>query len=127
MNVPDIIKLNIGGIRYSTTWTTLHSFGDNFLTIMISNDIEGKIKSLKDDKGCYFVDRNGRLFEYVLDLLRHGVLQVPSGVSKEILQREIDFYQISYDNNSTSTKATYRDELRTLSHNPAFPKAMEFL
>lgn len=47
-----IVKLNIGGTKFLTTARTL-SQGENFFTGLLS----GRIPSLLDDEGYYFIDR----------------------------------------------------------------------
>ena len=54
-----IIKLNVGGRRFMTTYATLRSKGTNFLTKLIDNDLQHKIPSAKDEQGYYFIDQNG--------------------------------------------------------------------
>ena len=50
---PPIVKLNIGGIRFETTYVTLSCKGENFFTSLCSE----KIPSTKDENGYYFIDR----------------------------------------------------------------------
>lgn len=45
-----------------TTMDTLNSKGSNFLTLLVENDRKGSIPAIMDDKGYYFVDRNGEAF-----------------------------------------------------------------
>jgi len=85
-----IIKLNIGGFRYLTTEATLNSKGDNFFTGLLNN----KIPSIRDEDGYYFVDRNGKYFEPILDYLRSGEFFIPEGMRKEKVLAEADFFLI---------------------------------
>lgn len=91
-----IVKLNVGGLRYMTTLSTLTARGENHLSTLVHHCRQGHMSSTIDEEGYYFVDRNGRLFEYVLDYLRNGVLVAPMGVSMECMYRELDFYTIPY-------------------------------
>jgi hypothetical protein len=85
-----LIKLNIGGRLYTTTKQTLLSKGENFFSPLLSGDIP----SVKDDNGAYFVDRNGRFFEPILDFLRNGTLILPPSMSLESVLIEANFYGI---------------------------------
>jgi len=67
-----MIRLNIGGFKHCTSLSTLSSKGENFFTKMISNHESNTIKSILDETGAYFVDRNGELFGEILDYLRNG-------------------------------------------------------
>lgn len=95
-NIPqNIVDLNVGGIRFTTTVSTLTSRGENFFTGLLS----GKYGSSKDERcgrdriiqfvanqnysGAYFIDRNGRYFEFILDFLRTGIVLVPSEIPLE--------------------------------------------
>ena len=58
-----IIKLNVGGKKYSTTKSTLcMQYEDSMLASMFS----GRYELGCDDEGCVFIDRDGQLFKYVL-------------------------------------------------------------
>ncbi|KAH3764702.1 K+ channel tetramerization subfamily protein [Pelomyxa schiedti] len=85
-----IVRLNVGGVIYMTTKDTLVSRGESFFTGLMS----GRIPTLKDETGALFIDRNGKLFEPILDYMRTGLLEVPPGCSESLIQREADFYQI---------------------------------
>jgi len=86
-----VITLNIGGTLYTTTSATLTNpvYGDTFFTSLLS----GRFASTRDRDGNLFVDRNGRLFEYVLDYLRTGKWRVPTKV-KAAVREEAAFYGI---------------------------------
>lgn len=85
-----IIRLNIGGVQYTTTRATLSSRGSNFFGPLF----DGKFGQLKDAFGAYFIDRNGRWFGPILDYLRQGVLLLPSDVKIEQIVEEAKFYAI---------------------------------
>eukprot|EP01100_Stratorugosa_tubuloviscum_P003768 TRINITY_DN1910_c0_g2_i1.p1 TRINITY_DN1910_c0_g2~~TRINITY_DN1910_c0_g2_i1.p1 ORF type:complete len:346 (+),score=144.66 TRINITY_DN1910_c0_g2_i1:81-1118(+) len=102
-----IIKLNIGGFYYETTIFTLKNQGENFFSKLA----EGKIPSEIDDKGNYFIDRNGRYFEPLLDFLRTGQLIVPKELSIEMVRREAEFYCIDISTRSFVPIAVSSGEL----------------
>jgi len=83
-----IICLNVGGKRFVTTQGTLCSKGSNFFTSLLS----GRHTATKDDKGAYFIDRNGEVFHTILEFFRTGQVDYSSVVSKHILVREAQFY-----------------------------------
>lgn len=91
----EIIKLNVGGEKYTTTRSTLTSGGkDSFFARMLDNNDGGRIKSETDEEGYIFVDRNGKTFEDVLDYLRNGEILTETGTKRCKVEREIDFYGI---------------------------------
>eukprot|EP01084_Bolivina_argentea_P040798 75313_1 len=47
-----------------------------------------------DEEGYYFVDRDGKMFEYLLNYMRCGYVSVPVKYMPIVI-READFYQIS--------------------------------
>jgi hypothetical protein len=49
-----------------------------------------------DQQGEYFFDRNGRLFEVVLDFYRIGRLRIPPDTPLDLLVDELDFFRIDY-------------------------------
>lgn len=50
---------------------------------------------MKDPEGAYFIDRDGKIFEIILNFLRTGNLVVPAKVSIDVLYNECDFYGIT--------------------------------
>ncbi len=101
--VSDIVKLNIGGIRYWTTKTTLLSKGNpdrpSFFTAIFS----GNYADTRDDDGFIFIDRNGKLFEPILDYLRTGQWMVPVMFDEKQLLAEARYYGIEPDVYTTFT------------------------
>lgn len=89
MNAP--ITLNIGGMKYVTTKTTLAMIEDTFLYKMF---IDGKFLAdpLKD--GSYLIDRDGRHFCYILNFLREGFVNIGDDSHVAELLQEAMFYQI---------------------------------
>ncbi|KAM7065526.1 BTB/POZ domain-containing protein KCTD21 isoform 1-T4 [Acridotheres tristis] len=85
------ITLNVGGKLYTTSLSTLTSFPDSMLGAMFS----GKIPTKKDRQGNCFIDRDGKIFRYILNFLRTSHLDLPEDFQEMgLLRREVDFYQI---------------------------------
>eukprot|EP01084_Bolivina_argentea_P230824 389408_1 len=55
------IELNIGGIKYESTLSTLCKYSNSTLCKLILNNI-------------YFIDRDGFIFKYILNFLRNNTL-----------------------------------------------------
>lgn len=91
----DILELNVGGNRFTTSRQTLCRVPGSFLEAMFSGRHEKP--ALKSQDGCYFIDRNGTHFQYILDFLRVGcVVALPPGEApQEELAIEADFYGLS--------------------------------
>eukprot|EP01133_Synstelium_polycarpum_P004353 gene4353-5083_t len=90
MAIDMIVRLNVGGVKYMTTKDTLLSRGENFFSSLLN----GSIPAIRDEKGYLFIDRNGRYFEFILEFLRSGHVDIPVGVTVESIFREADFYLI---------------------------------
>lgn len=87
------IKLDVGGKIYATSLTTLTSDPDSMLAAMFS----GRFPLKKDDDGCYFLDRDGTYFGYILEWLRDGTLPNIDNDNntldlRERLIREAEYY-----------------------------------
>lgn len=67
METTNVIEINIGGYIYKTTKLTLIK-GTNFFSSLFES-LDNGINTLRDSEGRIFVDRNGRIFEYILDYL----------------------------------------------------------
>lgn len=90
-NFPDVIELNVGGVFYTASLTTLKSQPDSLLADLFT----GKQPITKDSKGRYFLDRDGVLFRYVLDYLRDGGIILPDSFKeRDRLKREADKYKL---------------------------------
>jgi len=87
----NIVKLNVGGVKYYTTRSTVSKYQDSMLGAMFNENLP----STMDENGYYFIDRNGKLFEHVLEFLRCGELVLPTNFNDlERLKKEAEFYQI---------------------------------
>jgi hypothetical protein len=87
----EIVKLNIGGTRYTTTMGTLTKRGaSNFFSSLLS----GRHAVRRDEKGAVWVDREGSYFGVILEYLRTGELFVPPTVPLIGVRREAEFYGI---------------------------------
>lgn len=62
---PELVKLNVGGTRYLTTRGTL--VAAPFFRAMFSDDMLSPVVCF-DQEGCLFIDRNGAVFSYVLQV-----------------------------------------------------------
>ena len=89
------LKLDVGGHKFTTSRTTLTSQPDSMLAAMFS----GRHKLIQDEKGAYFIDRDGTHFRFILNYLRDG--QLGEGTLPEDrfqlqeLVRESDYYQLT--------------------------------
>lgn len=85
------VSLNVGGEIYTTTVDTLTRCRDSMLGAMFT----GQIPLLRDSKGNIFIDRDGRVFRYILHYLRSSSLDLPDGFTElNLLRTEADFFQI---------------------------------
>ena len=91
MNIPLIVKLNVGGHHFTTSAKMLSKDRNSKLAAMFSGRFE--MKPCKD--GAFFIDRDGTHFRFILNYLRTGKLTLPEGATflKE-LEEEAEFYQI---------------------------------
>jgi hypothetical protein len=62
----NIIKLNVGGIKYETTLNTLTSDTNS----MLANMFSGRHPMKPDNEGYHFIDRDGKVFDYIIKYLR---------------------------------------------------------
>uniref|UniRef100_A0A4W4FT76 BTB domain-containing protein n=1 Tax=Electrophorus electricus TaxID=8005 RepID=A0A4W4FT76_ELEEL len=86
----DIIHLNVGGKRFSTSKQTLTWVPDSFFSSLLS----GRISTLKDETGAIFIDRDPSLFAPILNFLRTKELH-PRSVDVHLLMHEAEFYGIT--------------------------------
>ncbi|CAJ1427043.1 unnamed protein product [Effrenium voratum] len=84
-----VVKLNVGGVVYTTSKSTLLSCEG-----MLEKMFNGSLSNTKID-GAYFIDRDGHLFRYVLEYLRNRSVQLPDShqVRQRLLQ-EANFFSL---------------------------------
>ena len=85
----DIVKIDVGGMIFSTRLSTLKALPDTRLG-RLSTSSDEYIK----EKDYFYFDRNPELFQNILDLYRHGDLHVPNYVCGASLKQELKFWQI---------------------------------
>jgi len=88
------VKLDVGGVRYTTTRTTLCRVAGSYLALMFSGAFELETDA---SDGTVFIDRDGILFRHILNFLRDPVnfsLCRVNLTSRELalLAMEADFY-----------------------------------
>jgi len=66
---PDIIELNVGGVCYTTSLSTLTKDPKSLLGSIFTGKTSNTLP--QDSKGKYFLDRDGVLFRFVLDFMRN--------------------------------------------------------
>ncbi|XP_074714161.1 SH3KBP1-binding protein 1, partial [Strix uralensis] len=86
----EVVQLNVGGKRFSTSRQTLTWIPDSFFSSLLS----GRISTLKDETGAIFIDRDPTVFAPILNFLRTKELD-PRGVSVSLLLHEAQFYGIT--------------------------------
>lgn len=86
----DIIYLNVGGTRFATSRQTLTWVPDSFFTSMLS----GRISSLRDETGAIFIDRDPKLFSYILNFMRTKDIDLRE-LDVSVLRHEAEFYGIT--------------------------------
>ncbi|XP_059482216.1 BTB/POZ domain-containing protein KCTD12 isoform X1 [Neocloeon triangulifer] len=88
MSSSQIVELNVGGVIYASSQSTLSSEDAANLKQIMST-------SPKDSKGRVFIDRDGVLFRYVLDYLRDKKICLPENFQEKCrLLREFEFFNM---------------------------------
>uniref|UniRef100_F6ZIL7 SH3KBP1-binding protein 1 n=1 Tax=Monodelphis domestica TaxID=13616 RepID=F6ZIL7_MONDO len=86
----EVIHLNVGGKRFSTSRQTLTWIPDSFFSSLLS----GRISTLKDETGAIFIDRDPTVFAPIFNFLRTHELD-PRGVNGSFLVHEAQLYGIT--------------------------------
>ncbi|XP_037079230.1 BTB/POZ domain-containing protein KCTD3-like [Pollicipes pollicipes] len=86
-SLSEIINLNVGGVRFSTSRQTLTWIQDTFFTALLS----GRISSMRDETGAIFIDRDPKLFRVILNYLRTRDIDL-SALELDALRHEAEFY-----------------------------------
>ncbi|KAM6158539.1 BTB/POZ domain-containing protein KCTD14 [Rhynchocyon petersi] len=85
--ISPVVELNVGGVFFTTTVSTLRKLPGTKLAEMFSSSA----KACMDSEGRFFIDRPGTYFGPILNFLRSG--QLPTEHIPEVY-REAQFYEI---------------------------------
>jgi hypothetical protein len=85
------VKLNVGGVKYETTLTTLTADGDDS---MLGSMFSGRHELHLDDEGEVFIDRDGKHFGHILNVLRDSSVAVHIN-DRMALATELQYHGIS--------------------------------
>lgn len=88
----EIITLNVGGKRFYTRKSTLCKFPDTMLGKMFTTDIS----SHKEEDGSYFLDRDWKYFDIILNYYRNGKFAEDVQFTPSFLM-ELDYWMIPCD------------------------------
>ncbi|XP_008211196.1 BTB/POZ domain-containing protein KCTD3 isoform X1 [Nasonia vitripennis] len=90
LGMGEIVHLNVGGTRFSTSRQTLSWIPDSFFTALLSN----RIASRRDENGALFIDRDPKIFSVILNYLRTKDIDLKS-VNIRTLRHEAEYYGIT--------------------------------
>ena len=114
------VKLNVGGVKYETTLTTLTVEGDDS---MLGSMFSGRHDLHPNDDGEIFIDRDGTHFGYILNMLRDANVEVPAkdraafqaelayhGITAKRCQRLVKY--VDSNGNETAAQGGHHDRYR---------------
>ncbi|GAX25732.1 hypothetical protein FisN_14Lh052 [Fistulifera solaris] len=91
-NENNCISVDVGGTMYEISWDTLARCEGSKLANLITEQWKGAAID-----GSILIDRDGELFEYVLDYLQTNTVFLPRAVTRIALEKEFKYYGIEAD------------------------------
>ncbi|KAK4473071.1 hypothetical protein MN116_004262 [Schistosoma mekongi] len=85
----DIVNLNVGGRKFSTSRNTLLWNKNSFFSVLL----DGALPTMRDESGAIFIDRDPDMFSVILNYLRTSELNL-NGVDINSLRNEAQFYAL---------------------------------
>ncbi len=82
--------INVGGTRFETTLSTIESKSETMISMLLKHHVAGQE---------LFIDRNPRMFEWILHWYRTGILvdHTTMSIPSEVWEAELDFYLVKVD------------------------------
>jgi hypothetical protein len=112
----EIIELNVGGSMFTTSLNTLLSVENSFF--YENFDSKSRLFNFpRDLTNRYFLDRDGKLFYFILEYLRNKILFLPENFSeKQRFKFEAEFYKLAsliklLDDFNLTNGSTFNDTL----------------
>lgn len=91
------VTLNVGGTIHQVSRSLIEIYPNTMLGRMIDKVWE------KEGRNSFYIDRDGERFRYVLDYMRDGEIHVPMTVSRNVIQKELEYYGFENVRESTIT------------------------
>ena len=112
----DIIQLNVGGQKFTTTRSTLRQINGSLLATMFSGSMERSLKH--DQDGAVVLDFNPEHFSWILNYLRAKKISTPKNppVLPEVAKDQKENFNILFDYlglNDKPTRLTEKFNLRS--------------
>merc|ERR1711934_378546 len=89
----EIVRINVGGVKFTTLRSTLLRHGHSILARMIN----GKIPPRRDSEGNAFLDRDPQIFKFILEFLRSSKVVISDDLIQGILPQllhEAEYFMI---------------------------------
>lgn len=87
-SLPKTVRFDVGGKLFKTARSLIDRHEGTMLARLVSDTWQ------EDPTKPVFIDRNGDIFEQVLEYLRYGSIALPSKLPKSMFLRDLDFYGI---------------------------------
>ena len=106
----ETVKLNVGGRRFEVSSSLLETQPNSHLAKLITDKNEDAVDEI-------FIDRDGDIFQHVLQYLRNGKVSLPSVVTIDSFIAEMEFFKLEFERsnilpdgskNDTNTKEDER-------------------
>ena len=108
----NIVKLNVGGTKFYTKISTLQKHPETRL-----GQLNFQSQEYIAEKHFFFFDRNPELFNIILDFYRNGSVHLPSGICSALMEIELEFWGIPFNNISECCRSNIvnaNNELETI-------------
>ncbi|VDD95381.1 unnamed protein product, partial [Enterobius vermicularis] len=120
-HINEIVSLNVGGTYYQTFYGTLATRNCSFFSHIFQIDRTGRVTTLKqqvieDEQGRVFVNRDGKLFAYILQYLRDcSRMELPDDTDLlRQIGREAEFFGIDRLLTMVNEKITDLEQRRNM-------------
>ncbi|GFH55505.1 hypothetical protein CTEN210_11981 [Chaetoceros tenuissimus] len=103
----ETVKINVGGRRFEVSRALLKAHPNNSILFFLNDEEEEDVSSQgydQDGDAEVSFDRDGDMFQYILQYMKDGKVSLPSTVAVDSFIKEMEHYNLEYDKDNIKSE-----------------------